>query len=429
MLPEVCHRNMLGFRVDSWAACPAARKAEFAAAHLTKFGPGSLAQARRALHRLSRWLVLNGMSSKAVSFECESGVLIWFVLDEQRASRSAKGGGTVPMSLRTGLDFARRHCAVLVESGADALCNISSPTSRTPVPALSVTIRMLYHFITIARDNSQQGTVARVYASLLVMSCFASLRVRDAQRASLDFKESADGEIVQGECFTSKHPKRRAPQRMPFYLPCMTSVFGEWTLPAKQLQVALPRRDFLFPAVRKPRSASVLDPRAEMVDTPAKSSEVIEVMRAILRMPPLSLTAKESKRISGHSLRHVLPTLARVFGLSVEERNELGRWAAAVQATLRRSALPNTYSAEAESCRVLEILRKLLHRMHARVEELPLGYSSLPAFGGWDKMAGAAVRAADIAQDLEVEAPSSSDSEGEDGEIRPFERLTIDTKG
>ena len=100
-----------------------------------------------------------------------------------------------------------------------------------------------------------------------------------------------------------------------------------------------------------------------------------------------------------------------------------------MQATLRRSALPNTYSAEAESCRVLEILRKLLHRMHARVEELPLGYSSLPAFGGWDKMAGAAVRAADIAQDLEVEAPSSSDSEGEDGEIRPFERLTIDTKG
>ena len=270
MLPDACHRMMLGFRVDSWAACPPARKAEFAAAHLTKFGPGSLAQARRPLHRLGRWLVLNGMAAKAETFDCESGVLIWFVLDEQRASKSAKGGGTIPGSLRTGLDFARRHCAVSVDSGADALCTISSPTSRTPVPALSVTIRMLYHFITIASATSQHGTVARVYASLFVMCCFASLRVRDAQRAALAFRASAEGEIVQGECFTSKHPKRRAPQRMPFYLPCMSEVFGDWAMPARQLHAALPRRDYLFPAVRRPRAAPVLDPRAELVATPAK---------------------------------------------------------------------------------------------------------------------------------------------------------------
>ena len=127
------------------------------------------------------------------------------------------------------------------------------------------------------------------------------------------------------------------------------------------------------------------------------------------------MTEVDAKRISGHSLRHVLPTLARVFGLSVEDRNELGRWAAAVQASLRRSALPNTYSAEAESVRVLEILRGLLERMHARVCELPHAAESLPAFGGWDVMAGCQVREEILSADLEAEAPSSSESDS-DGE-------------
>ena len=76
MLPDACHMEMLDFRQDSWDACPAVKKAEFATKHLTKFGPGSLALARRALVRLRRWLVLNGMPAKADSFECEAGVLI-----------------------------------------------------------------------------------------------------------------------------------------------------------------------------------------------------------------------------------------------------------------------------------------------------------------------------------------------------------------
>ena len=425
LLPDVCHRLMLDFERESWEACPDVRKAEFAMSHLRKFGPGSLAGARRTLVRLKRWLVLNGMPGKASTFQCEAGLLIWFVLDEQRASGSKTGGATVPSSLRTSLEFARVHCAVPVRSNADALGTISSATSRTPVPALSVTIRMLYHFIYMACEGAAPGSVVSVYSSLLVMCCFASLRVKDAQRATLRFAPSASGEVVQGECFTSKHPKRRAPQRMPFYLPCMEDTFGPWSGPTKGLQSALPGRDYLFPAVRKPRSAAVSDARAGLVATPARSPEVIEAMRAILMMPPLALDKKEAARISGHSLRHVLPTLARVFGLSVEDRNELGRWAAAVQASLRRSALPNTYSAEAESVRVLDILRNLLARMDARVKKLPRGAESLPAFGGWDIMAEGDAGDAAAAAELGADAQSSSESESEESGLSSFRGLTV----
>ena len=84
---------MLDFHVDSWEACPVDREAEFAMKHLGKFGPGSLSLARRTLVRLRRWLVLNGMPGKAATFECEAGVLIWFVLDEQRASARGRKSG------------------------------------------------------------------------------------------------------------------------------------------------------------------------------------------------------------------------------------------------------------------------------------------------------------------------------------------------
>ena len=94
LLPDACHRLMLDFHVASWEACPVDRnKADFAMKHLGKFGPGSLALARRTLVRLRRWLVLNGMPGKAATFECEAGVLIWFVLDEQRASARGRKSG------------------------------------------------------------------------------------------------------------------------------------------------------------------------------------------------------------------------------------------------------------------------------------------------------------------------------------------------
>ena len=210
--------------------------------------------------------------------------------------------------------------------------------------------------------------------------------------------------------------EKAAPVRMPFFVPVLDDIFGRWLVPTRRLDLALPRRDYLFPAVQKPRpKASALDAEARMAARPARSADVIGVLREILRMQPLGLSQAEASRITGHSLRHVLPTLARVFGMSLEDRNELGRWAAAVQASARRSSLPNHYSIEAEGARVLSILRTLLARMHTRVQGLPRRALSLPAFGGWDVMAGATVPAAVVAMDLEAEAPSSSDSES-DGE-------------
>ena len=106
-------------------------------------------------------------------------------------------------------------------------------------------------------------------------------------------------------------------------------------------------------------------------------------MRFLLTIPPLSLSATEAKRFSGHSLRHLLPTLARLFGLSQEDREELARWAASPDKRGQRRSMPNVYAQEVEMPRVVDIITKLLSRAFARSDEIG-GFDALPAFGGWD---------------------------------------------
>ena len=415
VLPQECQQVMLGFDEESWQVCPVWKKAEFAMRHLTKFSPGTLSGARRALQRLQVWLELRSMPEKARTFRCPGGLLIWFVTDAQAASKSKSGGLTVPMSLRTGLEFARSQCAVPVQSDTPALATIASRPGVPPVPAVSVTVRMLYHFIHCASSTSVSGVV-NVYSSLFVLCVFGSLRVRDAQRASLEISRDSRGEIIRGNCFTSKHPKRRAPQAMPFFVPTVEEVFGGWAAPIRRLQRDLPGRDYLFPAVRREKTGGFGGSTVELalVATPAKSEDIISLMRMVLRLPPLSMTEAEARRVTGHSLRHCLPTLARVFGFTLEERNELGRWAAAVQASARRSALPNVYAVEAESVRVLDILRRLLARMHEAVGRFPSGCRDLPPLGGWDLLSRDRAPKGISVAGLEAESESSDPDSGDE---------------
>ena len=94
---------------------------------------------------------------------------------------------------------------------------------------------------------------------------------------------------------------------------------------------------------------------------------MIKVFRYLLTLPPLSLTAEVAQHFSGHSSRHLLPTLARALALPIEDREELGRWAARLDARARDQHMPNVYSAEAVPQRVVAIVQRLLVSAHRRV--------------------------------------------------------------
>ena len=429
VVPVKYHALCVGAAEREWAKYPLERRTELLTRHLCSFSAGSLAGCRRALLRLSKWLLVNDLADACAEYQCSAATLSWFGIDEQKVSRSS--GRTVIHSLRAGLDFGRRHLALTgLQTDHDAFVNIAALPPRPPTPAKAVTVDIFFQFLWLSRHGCRVGSL---YGSLFVVCCIAALRVRDAQRAALRFSRTGlDGgpacSTLAGTCYTSKHPKRRAAMPMPFFVVAWPS--HEAWYERAVAQCCTPSgesngRDYLFPALRVPRRGTFGDAGVAVLDEPARSATVIAVLRWLLTLPPLSLTKEEAAAYSGHSMRHFMPTLARFMALPEEDRNELARWAATCDTRGRRHSMPNRYASEAEAPRIFQIQRALFERLDAAVgagaAEAALVRSApvLPLREGWPALQRALEKgtvASDgqrfVAPDTEVGAEcSSSDSD------------------
>ena len=178
VLPDWAPSRAIGARDAEWAAFTLDRRKELLTCHFCSFSAGSLSSCRRALSRLSRWLAANMLVAACRGFNCSGAVLSSWVLDEKAASRTS--GESVPLSLRTGVDFARRHAGLWeLQTSADAFSNIAAKPPNPPKPARAVTVGIFYHFLFLAMTGKE--VVAEI-ASICVLCCIAALRVRDAQR-------------------------------------------------------------------------------------------------------------------------------------------------------------------------------------------------------------------------------------------------------
>ena len=352
-----------GYRPDEWRGRDPDKLRNLWERHIVAYSEGQIRGARCALVRLSKWLASQGLLVACAGWTVSGGLLCEWVLDEQSASKSA--GDSIPNNLR---NFIRWSSSALKLSGLavddEAFRNISAPPARQPTPALAATVAMLFHFSRLATAHHQ--AIVRHYAAGFVLVVLAALRVRDAQRARIKVYIDAppNGASVEGVCYTSKHPRRRAPMPMPFWVPRSNDVLGDWQ---HGLQYLGP--DYTFPAVQVPRgsAASIADPRAVVQQGPARSRYVIKYMRVLLRMDDFT-TEAQAKRFSGHSGRHTLVTVARLLCYKHEDRRELGRWLAALgDGKERRAAMANAYSSEAERPRVLEVISRILLDIKQRV--------------------------------------------------------------
>ena len=286
------------------------------------------------------------------------------------------------------------------------------PRSRKAKPAKSLDVRGFYHLLHLT--GSEHPTVA-LFASGLVITSICALRLRDAQRASLFF-DNDDYGFFRGVTFTSKHPKRRQPLPMDFYAPIHGPVTLDALRPMRYLALKMESRDYIFPQPSFPRGGSVADPKAVIKDLPAATSTVIRQFRAMLTMPPLSLTESQAAELSGHSPRHLVQTLMRLWpkDFTKPERDEANRYAATQDESSTRGSMPNRYSAEAEEHAVLPVIRRVLDKLAAVVDRVGLCKDGLPNVYSWKDLADVSADAL-VVSDLPAEASSSgsasSDSE------------------
>merc|ERR1712217_847710 len=102
---------------------------------------------RRALQRLCDWAMCNDLGDIRPSYVVSGGAIAMFFTDAQRASRSSKGGLSVPVSLRSGLVFAHRNLGLRgIDIYAPCCATIATAPARAPVPAESITVRIFWHF-------------------------------------------------------------------------------------------------------------------------------------------------------------------------------------------------------------------------------------------------------------------------------------------
>ena len=296
-LPDFMHHAVCGLDSEELARMPVQRTSVLFKRTLGSFSAGSLGGCRRALYRLVGWLRANDLADACILdappwLKVSGGMLALWIEDERMASRGGvQGGESVPASLKAGIVFGVAHAGLAgLKVAEGAFLASAAPSAKPPRQALASTPRVLAHFRELCGHPSE---VVRYYAAGCVLTVVAALRLRDAQRASIELLDElvvgADGSsqlgFLRGRCYSSKHPKRRSPKPKLFgaprrvgdadaYLDVLASVRerlegGEW--------------DYLFPRTSVPRGAALDDPRVAWLAGPAPSAEVIRRMRALLR--------------------------------------------------------------------------------------------------------------------------------------------------
>ena len=443
MLPGFIHHNLVSMSEGEWKRATPMQKETLLRKHFGAYSPGSVSGARRALTRLLDWLALNQMehcfTGSPPWLEVSGGLLSLFVMDEQeKSSGGTQGGSSIPSSLRAGLAWAAAHagCSGLMVS-ADVFLSAAAPSSAIARPAVSVSLRVFNHLRWL-RVNHASPQV-KLYAAGFELLCVASLRMRDAQRAVLEFVEdvrhTGGGKdlcgFLKGVCYSSKHPKRRSPKKKLFFAPLRAGCGGDG--PDGYVEHLLEVRkllggaswDYIFPRISAPREGDIASVGAAFLSGPASSTDAIRHMRTLLRLPPLSLTGEQAASLSGHSGRHFLVTLAKsIAHVRSESRARYTNDELALLGDWLEASMVSRYSSEQYQDAKLDLISRLVVDADELLSLASRAGQELPFRGGWGELAGLLPAAAtyrvhkaaptgDIAHE-DSDSDSSEDSGDED---------------
>jgi hypothetical protein len=407
LLPGFIHHSLVSLSEGEWLNATPFQRETLLRTHFGAFSPGSVSGARRALTRLLDWLALNQMehcfTGSPPWLEVSGGLLSLFVMDEQeKSSRGSQGGSSVPSSLRAGLAWAAAHagCSGLAVR-ADVFLSAAAPSPAIARQAVSVSLRVFSHLRWLRVNHTSPHV--KLYAAGFELLCVASLRMRDAQRAVLEFVEDVriegDGKdlcgFLKGVCYSSKHPKRRSPKKKFFFAPLRAGCgdggpdgYVAHLLGARE-RLNGASWDYIFPRLSAPRGGDISSVDAAFLPGPASSTDAIRHLRTLLCLPPLSLTREQAASFSGHSGRHFLVTLAKSIaharsGDKARYNNDelalLGDWLEA--------SMVSRYSSEQYQSAKLELISRLVVDADKLLELASLAGRELPFRGGWGQLAG-----------------------------------------
>jgi hypothetical protein len=329
---------------------------------LTGWGIGTLTGALSALRRLGSWL--STKFGSVYSFVVEPAIVGWFLMDNMVDDDDV---GHTSKSLVSGLRFAAKTLKYPIDVSDDAVMALSRGPRKSPKQAPSASVRVAYHFWSVAMNGDYSAPLRAMAGSFLVM-CLCGLRSIDAQRSSFDSRVADSGN--GWGYFSAVAWDSKSKTAMPWACPLIT--FGASSAWLECLVLVWGESDFMFPS--SPRGAKLAN-LSEMGKSPASAYCILKYLREILQLPSVSMSEVDSKRLRRHSFRHWIANLIRILRKPMADAFQGGRWK-------EHNCMPLRYAEETKFLAQIRIIADVCADCEVALSRV--GVENWPVFGGWD---------------------------------------------
>jgi hypothetical protein len=326
------------------------------------WGPGTLKGALSALRRLGRWL--STKFGSVYSFRVEPAMVGWFLMENLVDDDDA---GHTSKNLEAGLRFAASTLKYPIDVCDDAVKALSRGPRKSPKQAPSASVRVAYHFWSVAMNDSYSVPLRAMAGAFLVM-CLCGLRSIDAQRSSFDVRV---GDTGNGwGYFSAVAWDSKSKTAMPWACPLIT--FGKSDKWLFCLLLVWGDSDFMFPSSQRGAKLANL---SEMGKSPASAYCILKYLREILQLPSIAMSADEAKRLRRHSFRHWIANLLRILRKPLSDAYQGGRWK-------EHNCMPLRYAEETKFLAQIRIIAEVCADCEAALSRV--GVENWPVFGGWE---------------------------------------------
>ena len=349
----------------------------------SKSGIATLRCARYALTRLSDFGDIHRVSNRSYTYS--EGFVAAFL--------SSQAAPSMPARLLTGLTWAQKHMAAGVAADSEFLAPFkarhnggSHATTWLPVACCKLAAVASRDPAFSAIWDSPVGSYLASIASGATLMVNASLRWIDAYRATKI--------VVRDDAVDGFTPKVKAGGPMHWWADRL-DVLGNssWIDPLIESLSGLSSHTFTFRRAEFTDRKSSGNPLAfvRWGKGPAPKAHVVRGIEHILTSSPCPLPADVAKLLARlHGARRVYPTAARflsgVLKLTVDDRDEMGRWKTSPDAGERSRAgsrpLSNLYGSDAARSRCVATRKLVGDAVRARIAEL--GWLSVEPDTTWD---------------------------------------------
>lgn len=360
-------KRVVVFHADELDAMGSEKYADAVCTHLrTHVEKGSGAMMRRAVLALQSIQLFVHQHYKILpeDFDYSSGMISIYL--------SAQTAVTMPKSRLEGLRYAHNVLGAAchsIDKSLDPYKKKVSLGGHAPATPLGFALHISY--IASHATSAYVSTYAGSFNAMIL----ASLRFCDAMASGVP---ALQDDAIDGKARKSKMNK------LPMFWYCprrdlsgSERWYVQWIAQLAELQ-----RDHLFPDFE---GDSILEARAWSASRgPPPKRKVVAAYIAILGLPPLSLPPSEARRfLRLHGMRRVISIIGRLLSgklkLTVEDRNELGRWLIALGAQGTSAAsLPNMYSDEASRPRQIAVREKVLGPVRDCLKAYFSTYAQMP---------------------------------------------------